>query len=355
MTTTDGTVLGTTIIVNNGPPALRWDLVIMGDGYRRDQMAQYEADVRRFADAMFRAPPFDELRPAINVQRVNVASIDSGADDPAACGGLGTTARTYFDATFCGDGQNQRLLTVNDATALSTAGAQVPQWNSVLVVVNSTVYGGSGGAVGTFSLDPAAAEIALHELGHTAFALAEEYESYRGCGVDTDRDNHPPGEPAETNVTLNTDPATLKWRHLVAASTPVPTTRNADCTQCDPQTSPVPVGAVGLFEGAHYYHCEAFRPEFNCKMRALGRPFCAVCRERIWTVLAPYYQYVIVPHVQEMRHLQAAEAIRSVGLVPRFTGPRGPWSWVYGQSPGAGTIVTRGSTVTLRLTDRPMP
>jgi hypothetical protein len=312
MTTADGTVLGTTMIVDNGPPARRWDLVIMGDGYQPDQMAQYVADVQQFVDTMFRTPPFNELRPAINVHRVNVASTDSGADDPAACGGSGVAARTYFDATFCGN-NIRRLLGVNNTAALNTASAQVPQWNAVLVVVNSTVYGGSGGAVGTFSLAPAAEEIALHELGHVAFGMADEYEYYRGCGVYTARNIHPPGEPAEANVTLNIDRATLKWRRFVAVSALIPTTSNADCTQCGPQISPVPTGTGGLFEGAHYYYCEAFRPKFNCKMRALGMPFCAVCRERIRTVLTPHLD-VIVPHIQGMRQPQAAQAIYNVGL-----------------------------------------
>ena len=156
-------------------------------------------------------------------------------------------------------------------------------------LVNSTVYGGSGGAVGTFSLAPGAEEIALHEMGHTAFDLADEYESFQGCASgETDRNNHPASEPAEVNVTINTDRATLKWRHLVAAATAIPTTNNANCAQCDPQGSPVVACTVGLFEGAHYFHCGAFRPEFNCKMRALNNPFCAVCRERIRTVLAPF-------------------------------------------------------------------
>jgi hypothetical protein len=287
MTTADGSILGTTKIVDNGPSSVRWDLVIMGDGYQSGQMSQYETDVQDFVDHMFGTPPFDELRPAINVHRVHVTSIDSGADDPTACGGSGATARTYFDASFC-NSNIRRLLLVNNATALATVDEQVPQWNAVLVMVNSTVFGGAGGAVGTFSRATGAEEIALHELGHTAFGLADEYEYFRGCGVDTDRNNHPASEPAEVNVTANTNRATLKWRRFVAASTPLPTTKNADCTRCDPQASPVAAGTVGLFEGAHYYHCGAFRPEFDCKMRNLGDPFCAVCSERIRRVLAPY-------------------------------------------------------------------
>lgn len=287
MTTADGSVLGTRQIVDNGPASQRWNLVVLGDGYQDSQMNQYTNDVQRFVDALLATPPFDEMRPAINVFRVDVASTDSGADDPVACGGSGATARTYFDASFCNSGI-RRLLLVNTTTALTTASAQVPQWTVALVVVNSTVYGGSGGAVATFSLAAGAEEIGLHEVGHTAFGLADEYEYFAGCGVDTDRNNHPAVEPAEVNVTVNTNRATLKWRHLVAASTPIPTTRNADCRQCDPQPEPQPAGRVGLYEGAHYYHCDAFRPQFDCKMRALGFPFCAVCRERIRQILAPY-------------------------------------------------------------------
>jgi hypothetical protein len=291
MTTADGRVLGTTKIVDNGPMQLRWDLVIMGDGYQANQMDQYRTDVQGVVDVLFQTPPFKEMGLAMNVHRVDVTSTDSGADDPTACDGSGTTARTYFDATFCGDGQNQRLLVVNDSTALDVADVQVPSWNAVLVVVNSTIYGGSGGAVGTFSLATNAEQIALHELGHVAFGLADEYEYRQGCGVDTDRNNHPANEPAEVNVTVNTNQATLKWRHLVAPSTDIPTTENDDCTQCDPQDSPVPDGTVGLFEGAHYYHCDAFRPEYTCKMRRHTDTFCAICQERIRTVLARYHPW----------------------------------------------------------------
>jgi len=323
MTTSDGTIQGTTRIVDNGPPSERFNVVFMGDGYQTTQMTQYANDVQRVVDTMFLTPPFDELRLAINVYRVDVTSTDSGADDPTTCGGSGATARTYFDATFCGDGVNQRLLVVNNTTALNTAGAQVPQWHTVLVVVNTTVYGGAGGAVGTFSLAPGAEEIALHEMGHTAFDLADEYEYWRGCASgETDRNNHPASEPAEVNVTINTDRATLKWRHLVAAATAIPTTNNANCAQCDPQASPVVAGTVGLFEGAHYYHCDAFRPEFTCKMRALNNPFCAVCQERIRAVLGPF---LILAGTGEF---YTTDGAGNISLLKNHTGWRQSWTHI---------------------------
>jgi IgA Peptidase M64 len=287
MSTADGTVLGTTLVVDNGPAAMRWNLVLLSDGYRSDEMVQFAADVQQLANTILATAPFDRLRPAINVYRIDVTSTDSGADDPTACGGTGATARTYFDAAFCNNGI-RRLLEVNNMTAITVASSQVPQWHMLMVMVNSGVYGGSGGAVATFSKAPGAMEIALHEMGHTAFGFADEYEYYAGCGIDTEHDNYPGIEPSQPNVTANADRNTIKWRDLVQQSTPMPTTKNANCGICDPQPSPVPDGTVGAFEGADYYHCGCYRPEFNCRMRALGNPYCAVCQKVIVDHLSLY-------------------------------------------------------------------
>ena len=148
------------------------------------------------------------------------------------------------------------------------------------------VYGGSGGSVATFSLAGGANEIAIHEMGHAAFGLADEYACWAG-GNETGRDRHPAGEPSEPNVTLNTNRATLKWGWAVAATTALLTMSNPNCSQVDSRASTAAAGTVGLFEGAHYYHCGAYRPEYDCKMRNLGVPFCRVCRQVIWNRLGP--------------------------------------------------------------------
>ncbi len=283
----DGRIIGTTKIVDNGDAAERWNLAIVAEGYRESELPQFAADAQSFVDTLTVMPPFDGLMGALNVYRLDVASTDSGADDPRACGGSGAAPATFFDASFCANGI-QRLLVVDNAAVFNAVNAEVPEWHMVLVIVNSTVYGGSGGPVAVFSLAAGANEIALHEMGHTAFGLADEYEFYAGCGVDTDRDRHPRMEPTQPNVTLDANRATIKWRSLIDAATPVPTTSNPNCVQCDPQPSPVPTGTVGAFEGAHYHHCGAFRPAFDCRMRALGQPFCPVCQQRIRETLAPF-------------------------------------------------------------------
>lgn len=288
MTTADGNIIGTDIVVNHGLPSRRWNLVVLGDGYRTSELIKYRYDVQNFIDKLKDTKPFDELWNAINIYRIDVSSTDSGADDPVACGGTGATPATYFDATFCGAGI-QRLLIVNNTTAMQVTSDRVPEWDMILVLVNSTVYGGSGGAVATSSTHPSASEIVIHEIGHTAFGLADEYEYYAGCGSgEVGHDVYTGPEPFEPNVTINTDRNTNKWRHLILPTTPMPTTSNANCSQCDPQPSPVPQGTVGTFEGAQYFHCGKFRPEFNCKMRALGPPFCAVCREVIHNTFSPF-------------------------------------------------------------------
>lgn len=159
----------------------------------------------------------------------------------------------------------------------------------IMVIVNSAEYGGSGGDVANFSLASGASEIGLHEMGHTAFGFADEYEYYAGCGSgETGQNNYTGGEPTQPNVTANAKRATNKWRDLIDAATPMPTTSNEDCTNCDPQGHPYSVSTVGAYEGASYNHCGAYRPQFNCRMRALGNPYCAVCQRVIRQTIAPF-------------------------------------------------------------------
>ena len=68
----------------------------------------------------------------------------------------------------------------------------------------------------------------------------------------------------------------------------LPTSANADCGQCDPQPNPHAPDHVGAYKGARYMHCGCYRPSYDCRMRTLGEPFCAVCRKAIRDALAPF-------------------------------------------------------------------
>lgn len=288
MGTSDGSVLGTTKIVDAGPASQRWNVVIVSEGYRDTEMTQFANDAQLFADTLLATAPFDRLRSAINIFRINVTSKESGARDPSKCpGGTGAKPKTYFDASFCTNGI-RRLLVGNNGRVVKVADKQVPEWHVALLAVNSPIHGGSGGPVATFSKAPGAVDIAIHEMGHTAFGLADEYEYYSGCATDNGHNNHSGSEPSQPNITTNKNRATTKWRSLIKPTTPVPTTTNANCAGCDPQPTPVPVGTIGLFEGGDYYHCRVYRPEFNCRMRNLNQPFCGVCQQVILKELTPF-------------------------------------------------------------------
>ncbi len=289
MTTADGYVLGTTKIVDHGPNASRWDLVFVGDGYRSTELDQYRAHVTAIVQQLRTTPPFDTLFCGINVHRIDVVSTESGADDPLDAPdsptGTPVTAKTYFDATFAGVGPGgvkyDRLLVIDQALALSVANA-VPSRNQVICVVNSAKYGGAGGAVATCSVDPSSAQIAIHEIGHSAFGLADEYEGGSGS---------PPGEPPEPNVTRDTNRATNKWRALIAPTTPMPSScsPSTSCTAstCVPPGTPPAPGAVGTYEGGAYTSCNIYRPLPSCYMRDYS-PFCPVCARVIRATLAPF-------------------------------------------------------------------
>jgi hypothetical protein len=284
MSTADGVVLGTTQIFGTAPRNQAFNVVLLAEGFTNPQQNDFNAACSAFVTGLTGTDPFGQVAHALNVFRVNVASNESGADDPVSAGGTGATPNTYFDARFGANGL-RRLLVCEESIVLQVALAQVPEFAVVLVVVNSQIYGGSGGTVGVYSLAPGATEIALHEMGHTAFGLADEYAYYAG-GVEPDHDHHPPIDPSEPNVTINTDRPTLKWNWAVSMATALPTMSNPDCASADGRPSTVPAGTVGLFEGAHYYHCGAYRPEYDCKMRALSVPFCRVCQQVIATRIA---------------------------------------------------------------------
>jgi hypothetical protein len=288
MSTSDGSVVGKTQIVNNGDPAKRWNLVILGDGYQRRDLGKFETDANSFVATMRSTPPYEALWRAVNVYRIDVASTDSGAAIPTTCHSGQPRAHTYFDASFCNNGID-RLLEVDQRTVHAVVNARMPQAHISMVIVNSDAYGGSGGSVATVSCAPQVEEIAFHELGHTAFNLADEYEYYAGCGVDPPgtHDRFTGGDPLQINI-ATTDGVRDKWGHLLTPGAAVPTTGNADCANCDPGSYTNLRATVGAFEGAGFYHCGLYRPEYTCRMRELGQPYCAVCQSAISARLDRY-------------------------------------------------------------------
>ncbi|HTQ12958.1 MAG TPA: M64 family metallopeptidase [Rhizomicrobium sp.] len=286
MGTRAGRIVRTTKIVDHGSDALRFNVVMLSDGFQEAELPRYRAAVDAFVARFQQAGPFDALWPAINVYRVDVISTDSSVDDESNH----ISRRTYFDSCF--DPKLSRLLCCDTGAALAAAKAQVAAMAMTFVVANTGEYGGSGGDAAVFSINEYAADIGLHEMGHTVCKLADEYACY-ACGNDNgaSETGHEQYDHRHDNAP-NIAPSLkrpLKWEALLTApADPLPTTKNADCGKCDPQPDPKPAGYVGAYEGAAWFHCGGYRPSHECRMRIVNRPFCAVCRGVITAMLKPY-------------------------------------------------------------------
>ncbi len=289
--TSGGTAGALAQVVHHGDPQDKWNLVVLGDGYRACQLADFHGHVEGFADTLKATPPFDAMWSAINVYRVDVTSPDCGADDPhdpTDCKeGTGAHPTTYFNASFCslwGGQRLDRLLTVDSETATYLANVRLQQTHQALVIVNSSKYGGSGGGVAVCSVAPEAFKVAIHEIGHSAFQLADEYEEPHFAA--------PTGEPQEPNITISASRTNAKWGDLIQQETPVPSSRNPGCVPGfeGPAAAADAVGAdaVGAFEGAGSSLCGVFRPAARCRMRELNDLFCPVCKRVIELTLQTF-------------------------------------------------------------------
>ena len=240
-----------TTVINNGPSSNRVDLVVLGDGYTSAEMGKYMNDVQQFVLNMFAQQPYFEYQRYFNVHRIDIASPHSGVDHPE----LGILKTTALDGTYnCAGIQRLICVDTGKVTNIVTSVTTATQRDLILVIVNDAEYGGSGGSVAVSSTHPDGVEIVLHELGHSFALLADEY------GGPPPPDCNAFFEPPEVNATASTTLAAIKWKLWIAAGTPIPTFRSA-------------MGVPGLYEGAKYCDAGVYRPTYESKMRALGRPF----------------------------------------------------------------------------------
>jgi hypothetical protein len=244
-------------VLNNGDPANRVDLAILGDGYTAAEMSQYATHVQQLLQALFGQEPFLEYQGYFNVHRIDVVSAESGADHPEWSPPVFKS--TALGATYhCAD--IPRLICVDVSAALTIAADSLSaaQRDLILVLVNDPTYGGSGGAIAVASTHSAVVELVLHELGHSFGLLADEYGGPPPPACDA------AFEPPEPNVTKNA----IKWTSWIDPSTPIPTYTTAP-------------GIPGLYHGAKYCDDTLFRPTYNSKMRSLGVAFEQINREQL--------------------------------------------------------------------------
>jgi hypothetical protein len=245
-----------------GPPANRFNLVIVGDGYTADEQDKFMSQVDKQLNVMWSIEPYKTYRSYINVYAVKVISGDSGI----SCDPNLTSPRkvTPLGGAFwggCSASSVQRLVTVNNSK-LNMYAALAPGVSQRLAIANSNTYGGSGGAAATATGgNSMSALIAPHEIGHSLGGLQDEYDYYTrgvlgGC--------YTGGEPSSAHHTLLTIDQMLAqqkkwWRWLGEPSEAG--------------------GLIGRFEGGMYFDKCIWRPSRHSIMKTLGYYYDQVSRE----------------------------------------------------------------------------
>jgi hypothetical protein len=264
----------------------------VSEGYTQAELDSglFDKDVATLLVALLKTPPFNDadVRPVLNVVKVATPSANTGNTIKLLTPAPATSPfNTAFGAMFGRDTFNgcqiKRALYGDSAAvqALVRAQSGLAPVNNFLVIVNNTdLYGGiSRDGVAWFSKQPPDWPAgAIHELGHQAFDLADEYP-YR-IHHDTDPVRTYSGlEANQPNVTTATTVSWMKWGGLVKLpQSLVPSTvPSSPCVRDHTVQPGVPAGAIGAFEGAGHFDCGIFRPALTCKMRDYPQPFCQVC------------------------------------------------------------------------------
>jgi hypothetical protein len=306
-------------ILNNGDPARKVDLLLLGDGYTAAEQEAFIAKAHAMAEVLFATSPFKERKKDFNVWALAPHASESGISRPSTSTWRDSPVGAMYDAF-----RSERYVLTFDNKAWRRIASSTP-YDFVEILTNSETYGG-GGIYGLFSTAAANSEWApylfVHEFGHHFAGLADEYYTssvaYEGPAEII--------EPYEPNVTALLDPKRLKWQHLVGQNTPIPTpwpkqafeehSLAVQASRAEMRANNVPEsemnellrfteeysaklfanseykGTIGAFEGANYEAKGYYRPAQNCLMFTRTDYFCAVCAAAIEKVIDEYTRAV---------------------------------------------------------------
>ncbi len=254
----------------SGPSEDKLDIVVIPEGYTKDEMEKFKDDCEKLRDDLFNYSPFKEVKDKFNIWGVEAPSLESGTDIP----GDGVWKNTILNSHFYTFDSERYLMTTSYFMVRDLA-SNVP-YDQIYILVNTSKYG--GGAVYNYytltavdnRLTP---QIMVHEFGHGLAGLADEYGN-----DNTYQDMYPLDvEPWEANLTTLVNFAS-KWKDLVKPGTPIPT----------PSTDQYK-NKIGVFEGGGYVEKGVYRPTYNSIMNSFSsNEFNEVCKRALIKVINFY-------------------------------------------------------------------
>jgi hypothetical protein len=296
----------------NGPSIEKVDILILGDGYRKEDMEKFRKAARDFNEVLFSTAPFKQRKNDFNVWTIEVASQDSGIDKPDKNIWKNTALGTMYN-TF---GSARYVLTEENRALRDIAGTA--PYDFLLILVNDNRYGG-GGIYNLYTTCYAITDapgkewqmdyVYVHEFGHSFGGLGDEYYSSQVSYNDFYQKGVEPWEP---NLTALSDKKNIKWKSFMKDGTPLPTPwdkssydslgrerSKLDRLAPDYYAKREPLyqaeqkilktaqyaGHVGAFEGAGYVSEGIYRPAVDCRMFSLSLvdfdPVCSAAINRV--------------------------------------------------------------------------
>lgn len=225
-------------LLYNGSTNKRINFVILGDGFTLGQMPDFIAKAEDVVSIIFNTSPFSEYKSHFNVFAIKTPSNQEGtALNP------NNLIDNYFGSTFGVAGIDRLLVPTNSSQIMNVLATHLPEYDQVLMLVNTSRFGGSGGWLATSSIIDASFDILTHELGHSFADLADEY--WAG----------PQYAAEKPNMTKQSSPSRIKWKNWLNDL------------------------GVGIY--SHSGDNTWYRPHESCKMQTLHHPYCPICKEAI--------------------------------------------------------------------------
>lgn len=257
--------------LDNGDPSSKVDLVVIPEGYTKDEMEKFSKDLEKFVNALFGSSPYRENKNNFNIWAIEAPSEESGTDIPRQNIWKSTIVNTSF-YTF----DTERYLMTEDNKTLRDLAGNVP-YDVIYIMVNTSKYGG-GAIYNYYSVCVSDNEnfeyLVIHEFGHGFAGLGDEYYTSQVSYEEFYKTDVEPWEPNLTTL-VNFD---MKWKNLVDKETPIPTPATEEYKN-----------KVGVFEGGGYVPKGVYRPMFDCTMKSRTvNNFCVVCKEAIQKMINYY-------------------------------------------------------------------
>ncbi len=258
-------------VLDNGNPNEKVDIVVIPDGYTKQEMEKFKKDLKKFIQSLFGSNPYKENKDNFNIWAIEAPSDESGTDIPRQNIWKSTIVNSSF-YTF----DTERYLMTEDNKTLRDLAGNVP-YDLIYILVNTSKYGG-GAIYNHYSVAASDNEhfeyLIIHEFGHGFAGLGDEYYTSQ---VSYEEFYPLDVEPWERNLTTLVQ-FESKWKNLIDKDTPIPTPSTEEYKD-----------KVGVFEGGGYVPKGVYRPMQDCTMKSRSVDnFCVVCKKTIQEMINFY-------------------------------------------------------------------